>query len=322
MNRAVWKKTVAEAQWLWVALALLLTSFCLIRVWIVSIFETSRLEAILVQVWDQYQQFFAVSLAEMLTYPCRVGLAYTDPVMIVAVAVWAVARGSAAVSGELSRGTMEMLLAQPVSRLQTFCAQATVTLGGLGLLAFVTWIALCAGVSMHTVVVEESRAITIPYLDWKIPIPLAEPVRRRVPMKELVVPQDVAPGAFNLFALGVCMAGIATLASSFDRYRWRTIGVATGVIVFQYVLKGVALADASVAWLGRFTFFTAFEPLRFVAWEAGQSGEGWTFVRGDRLSQFSEWGPMAYSSVLLAIGVVAYLVAGLIFSRRDLPAPL
>ena len=42
--------------------------------------------------------------------------------------MFAIARGSDVVSGELGRGTLEMLLAQPVSRLQVLYTQAAVTL--------------------------------------------------------------------------------------------------------------------------------------------------------------------------------------------------
>jgi ABC-2 type transport system permease protein len=95
MNRAVWKKSIAEAQWLWLALAVLLFGFCWVRVWIVSMFETSRFQAILEQVWDDYQQFFTISLADLLTYTARVGMTYAEPLVIVIVALWSVARGSA-----------------------------------------------------------------------------------------------------------------------------------------------------------------------------------------------------------------------------------
>ena len=66
MNRALWKKTLAEAQWLWLALAVLLFTFSWLRVWIVAIFEMSRYATVVEQFWDDYQQFFAVSLSDLL----------------------------------------------------------------------------------------------------------------------------------------------------------------------------------------------------------------------------------------------------------------
>ena len=37
-------------------------------------------------------------------------------------------------------------------------------------------------------------------------------------------------GAFNLFCLGVAVAGFSTLVSSLDRYRWRTIGIVVAAL--------------------------------------------------------------------------------------------
>jgi hypothetical protein len=35
-----------------------------------------------------------------------------------------------------------------------------------------------------------------------------------------------------------------------------------------------------------------------------------------------EWGPGANNAVLLGVGAVAFIAAAVIYSRRDLPAPL
>jgi ABC-2 type transport system permease protein len=322
MNRALWKKTLGEAQWLWLALAVLLFGFCWIRVWVVALFEMSRYAAIVEQFWDDYQQFFAVSLADLLSYPVRIGMTYAEPVVMAAMAVWAIARGSAAVSGEISRGTMEMLLAQPVSRLQAFSAQAAVTVVGAALLAFASWLGIWVGIETNTVEVEgPSPTIHVPMLDVDIPNPLAEPERRRAPMSSQVAASDLAPAAFNLFSLGVCIAGLATLLSSWDRYRWRTIGLATGLVFVELVVKGLAFATPKLAWLKPFSFFAPYEPLKWIALEA-RHGQGWAFVAADPKTGLMEWGPSANNAALLGIGAAALIVGAIIFSRRDLPAPL
>ena len=58
-----------------------------------------------------------VSFAQIATSAGRIAVAYDDPIVLLLVTVWAISRGSDAVSGELNRGTMEMVLAQPVTRL-------------------------------------------------------------------------------------------------------------------------------------------------------------------------------------------------------------
>src|SRR5690606_22518939 len=226
------------------------------------------------QFWDDYQQFVPISLAEFLGYPARVALTYVEPIVLVAVAVWAIARGSAAVSGEISRGTMEMLLAQPLSRFQVFFSQAAVTTGGAALLALASWLGVWVGISVNTVEIEgPPPTVRVPWLNVEIPNPFGQATAQRVPMATQVSARELAPAAFNLFALGFCMAGVATLISSWDRYRWRTIGLATGVLVVQFVAKGFAVADPSLAWLKRWTLFTAYEPLKWVSLEARRPGQ-------------------------------------------------
>jgi len=34
------------------------------------------------------------------------------------------------------------------------------------------------------------------------------------------------------------------------------------------------------------------------------------------------WGPLSYDLVLIIAGIVGYIAAGIVFSKRDLPAPL
>jgi ABC-2 type transport system permease protein len=323
MNRVLWRKCITEAQWLWLALAVLLFAFCWIRVWIVTFFDTSRFQAILEQVWEDYQQFFTVSLAEMLTYAARVGMTYVEPLVIVVIAIWAVARGSSTVSGEISRGTMEMLLAQPISRRQAFTAQVTVTTIGVALLALVSWLGVWIGIEVNTVEIKGAApTIRLPFLGFEVPNPLGERPSLRVPMSTQVAASDIAPAAFNLFALGFCMTGVVTLVSAWDRYRWRTVGVSTGILVVQFMMKGFGAAAESLAWLKRFTFFTPYEPLKWVSYEAQESGRGWAFVLTDADGQFMSWGPLAHNTLLFCIGLIGLIAAGVVFNRRDLPAPL
>jgi ABC-2 type transport system permease protein len=197
-----------------------------------------------------------------------------------------------------------------------------VTVLGAGLLAFASWLGIWVGIEVNTVEVEgPAPSIHVPLLDMEIPIPLSEREMTPVPMSSQVAAEDLAPAAFNLFALGVCMAGIATFFSSWDRYRWRTIGLTTGLLLVQLVIKGVAFAAPSLAWLKRCSFFTPYEPLKWIALEA-RRGEGWALTVADPKTGLWEWGPAAHNGLLLTIGAAGFLAAAIIFSRRDLPAPL
>ncbi len=77
----------------------------------------------------------------------RIAAEYDDPVVLLLMTVWAISRGSDAVSGELNRGTMEMLLGQPVTRLGVISVQACVTLLGAALIAMAAWLGTCVGLA-------------------------------------------------------------------------------------------------------------------------------------------------------------------------------
>src|SRR6476660_1896787 len=138
MNVVLLKKCIAEARLLFGGLGLLLFVFCWLRVFIVSRLQTRQFATIIEQLWDQFKDLWPVSLEQLLSYTGRIAVGYNEPIVVFGISIFAIARGSDVVSGELGRGTLEMLLAQPVSRLQVLYTQAAVTVGGIGLLCLLT----------------------------------------------------------------------------------------------------------------------------------------------------------------------------------------
>jgi ABC-2 type transport system permease protein len=215
-------------------------------------------------------------MSDIATPAGRVGLAYVDPVAIIAATAWGIARGSDAVSGQLGRGTMEMLLAQPVRRLSVLAVQAAVTSFGAFLLGLHSWLGTCMGL----------RTVTLP---GDVPISAALYV----------------PAAANLAGLAFFMAGFTTMLSAFDRYRWRTIGLAAGFYVVSLILKLIARMAPGWERLIYASFLGAFEPLLFV----NHPDDGWRLA-------------LEYLAVLVGLGLAGYVVAAIVFCRRDLPAPI
>ena len=274
MNRALWFKAIRESQWLLLACALLMFVFNWIFVWITSLVDLTALRTFLNALPPQFQNLSGVSVDEVATYAGRIALAYVDPVLLMTAAVWGIARGSDAVSGEISRGTMELLLAQPVRRSTVLFTQATVTIIGAAIIS----LAACAGTGFGVATVE-----------------LGEPMGVGL----------FLPPALNVFGLIFFLAGTSTLASSCDNYRWRTVGLMGGVFIIGLIVKVMASTVEKLDWLRFLTFFGAFEPQAMVS----NSNEAWHLL----------W---RYNAVLMGIGLVAYVAAGVIFCRRDLPAPL
>ena len=323
MNHALLKKSLIEARLLTAGLGLLLFSVCWLRVFIVSRLQTGQFAVIIEQVWEQLKDFWPVPLDQLLTYTGRIGVGYNEPIIVFGVSLFAIARGSDVVSGELSRGTLEMLLAQPVSRLQVLVSQSLVTVVGLALLCFLTWAGTAAGI--YTTQVKEDLpppSIGIPGLGIKIPLSFAEPEKVLVPMSEKTQPGYFVPGSFNLYCLGVALAGFSAMISAFDRYRWRTIGIVVSVYVVSLVLKLLGQAIQEVAWLQRLSLFTAYEPQKFISIAVHDAPHAWSLAMYDSQGRFLEPGPLGYNLILLMLGAMCYVAALVAFQKRDLPAPL
>jgi len=297
-------------------------SFCWARVWVVSLFEMSRFKVIIEQ-FREYERFSPVPFEQLFTYAGRIALTYDEPIVVVSVSLWAIARGSDCISGEIGRGTMEMLLGQPISRVQVLWTQAAVTIAGIALLSFTSWLGVYTGIM--TVSVEEPaprETWTIPLLGVELPNPLAKEKTQMTPMSEKVDEGVFVPAAFNLFALGFFLAGLTSLFSSWDRYRWRSIGLVVGIYMFQMIVKVLALASDRLHWLLNCTFFTAYEPERFVSIAANDPQQTWALVLRDDAGRLLDLGPLGYDSLLIGMGLLAYAGATIVFHRRDLPPPL
>lgn len=326
MNRILLKKAFDEAKWLLLGCAVVITAFCWVRVWLVSRLDTARFQNILENIPDAWKRFASVDFEWLVTYAGRIAVTFDEPIVVFGVSIWAIARGSHAISGEVGRGTMEMLLAQPVSRLQVLATQATVTLAGVLLLATASWLGIYGG--LHTNSVRQEVTPT-----WKLPFPLpligkeisrpfAKPQERVTPMTELVDAQVFIPGAANVFSLGVFLAGLSTLASSWDRYRWRTIGVVVSVYVVEIIVKVIGRGVDYLDWLQYGSIFSAYEPQRLVQMADKNPAAAWHLLLLDKQGAFEGLGPLGYDLVLIVLGLACYAGAALVFTRRDLPAPL
>jgi ABC-2 type transport system permease protein len=216
----------------------------------------------------------------------RIAAEYDDPVVLLLMTVWSISRGSDAVSGELNRGTLEMVLAQPVTRFDVLLSQAGVTIIGAALLSLAAWLGTNMGLATITLEATLSPLVFI-------------------------------PAALNLFALGVFLAGLTTMVSAATNYRNRTIGIVGGFYALSMIAKIVGRLVPPWKWLAYVSYFTAFEPQAVVATAARR----WSFFV---TSADGSWvaGALTYDTILFGAGFACYLVAAVIFARRDLPAPL
>jgi ABC-2 type transport system permease protein len=120
-----------------------------------------------------------------------------------------------------------------------------------------------------------------------------------------VEPARFVPPVLNVFALMVCMAGLSACVSAADSYRWRTVGIMCGFYVAAILAKLVGRLSGVLGWVGYLSVLNAYEPQRLV----GGDAEAWALLA-------------RYDAILLGVGLAAYVAGAVIFSRRDLPAPL
>lgn len=318
-------KCYREGRWLFACIAAIMASFCWLRVWMVSRIDATRFEGIVDLLPTEWQKFSPVDIQFLITYTGRMAAAYSEPLVVFGVAAWAISRASDVISGELSRGTMEMLLAQPLSRWRVLWTHSLVTTIGTILLASTAWMSTTVGI--HTLQIREEYRPTIPLplpgplFGAPVPNPLASKQVRLIPMSKKVQAGEFLPAAVNLVCFGFFMAGVTTLFSACDRYRWRTIGAACGVIVLSIICKLTGMADVGWNWLRYFSVFSLYEPEHLIMIAHQFPDQAWSWLWRNESGELAGLGPLSYDTILLLLGLLAYAVAAVIFHRRDLPAP-
>jgi hypothetical protein len=86
-------------------------------------------------------------------------------------------------------------------------------------------------------------------------------------------------------------------------------------------VKIVGRAADHLAWLRHCTFFTAYEPERFVSAAIRNPDAAWAVWTSDPQGSWT-LGPLGYNLVLIGLAFAAYMGATIVFRVRDLPAPL
>lgn len=128
-------------------------------------------------------------------------IGYVHPFVQFVLCLWGVGRGSAALAGELERGTMELLLAQPMSRRQIVYAHLLLDLWTLPLLAASMLSPTALGV-------------------WLLALP-------GVHIRSYFI------AATNLITFAFAVTGFTLIASALGRSRWRVAG---GVLLILLVM--------------------------------------------------------------------------------------
>ncbi len=314
------RKYANQSLLLWSSCGLALFSFAWVRVWVVSLLDMGQFRTILEQFRD-FERFAPISFDALFTHTGRVAMTFDEPIVILCTVVWCISRGSDVVSGELGRGTLEMLLAQAISRTTLLLSHAFVSIGGLALLALLLWAGMACGIA-NTTITETVPApvVRIPFTMIEVPLTMGGPIEETFAMSAEVDWRTFATGTFSLFAFGFFLLGLSTMFSSLDRYRWRTVGAVVSIYVVQLVIFGLGKSTERLDWLRGWSFFNCYRPQKQIARVVNEGPWApWSLTGADSESWF---GPLYYPLVLLVGGLVFYVIAIVVFRRRDLPAPL
>ena len=226
------------------------------------------------------------------------------PLVQAILCIWAIGRAAGAVAGEIDRGTMELLLAQPVARKKVILAHLLVDATVVPVLC----LAFLAGIQIGTAVVGTFTVDPGVYHAVKMKPPNPLPSYR-------VDPGIVRPGLVNMAALLFAVSGYTMWLSAAGRSRNRVLGLAILVTLTQFLVNVFGQLWEGLSFLRPFSVFYYYQP------QAINLRGAWTVDPG------LVWTgkPLVSLHVLVVlglVGVIGYLMALRTFVRRDIPAPL
>ena len=282
MNRALWKKAVADA-WLHLAISCaLLFLFSWVFVWLMSRLPVNMLPALFRWLPDFMKSLIPVPVELLMSPVGQISVIYVHVVTQIVCVAWALGRGSDSISGEIGRGTMDLLAALPIRRASLLLPPAVIAATGAALLAA----SILAG-----------TAVALKLVDFKQPVSVAA----------------FAPGAINLVCLTFLLTGLTAAVSACTRDRWRTMAIAGGLFVLAVIVELVRRVWREpdwpaqwqpAVWMKYLTFMSAYQPQELILIEKARVELTWV-----------------YNGTLLGLGLAAYAIAAIVFTYRDIPNP-
>lgn len=179
---------------------------------------------------EEFRQLSQFGGADITTLPGSIALGFIHPLAVALLSVFAIGFTVAAVAGERQRGTLEILLARPISRRSLYGTLALATLIFLA----VTIVAVLIGALAGSVLFDVIDRIEL----------------RNLPLLWL-----------NVLLLMGAFAAIALAASvSFDRLT-PALAIALGVLLVSYFLQVLGSLWPDAQFLQPYSLFNYFQPI-------------------------------------------------------------
>jgi len=239
-------------------------------------------------------------------------IGYVHPLMQTIFCIWAIGRAAGAVAGEVDRGTMELLLAQPIARSRLILAHFWVDVLTVPVLCLSLWAGTCLGTLLVGEIKVKPAPVKVPLrVSLQLPQENEEAQRQRLAVDRLAFAPALLAVAGLIFAVG----GSTLWLSSASRFKWKVQGIAVLVALIQFLINLLGQMWELLGPLRPLTIFYYYQPQQMIL------GRPWTV-------NFSEWNggqpllEVPFLPVLYGVGAVGYAMAWWTLNRRDLPAPL
>jgi beta-exotoxin I transport system permease protein len=218
-------------------------------------------------------------------------IGYVHPLVQAIFCIWAIGRAAGAIAGEVDRGTMELLLAQPVARFRLILAHFCIDLVTIPSLCLSLWAGTWLGTALVGMLELGAPADSQQFAD----------------------PRAFGPALVNVAALLFAITGYTMWLSSRGRFRGRVMGQAVLVTLVMFLINVVGQLWDVVEPFRPLTVFYYYQPQQIIL-----NHRWWVDVGPTHAPWFAVHGTL----VLLGVGTAGYLLALWEFCRRDLPAPL
>jgi ABC-2 type transport system permease protein len=258
---------------------------------------------------------------------------YVHPLMQTVFCIWAVGRAAGAVAGEVERGTMELLLAQPLARWRLSLAHFCLDLITIPILCLSLWAGNWIGAWLITPIkVQEPQLkrpldrpaflLEIGIIRLRLETPAErrgqralESSQRRLEEQLRVEPMRFGRALVLVGGLMFAVSGYTMWLSAAGRSRWRVLGVAVFITLLQFLVNLLGQMWEPIEVLRPLTIFYYYQPQQLI-------------LGGDWSVALREWNggeplfglPMPL--VLFGVGLLGHGMALRVLVRRDLPAPL
>jgi len=163
-------------------------------------------------------------------------IGYVHPLLLAILSVWAVGRAAGAIAGELDKGTMELLLAQPLARWRVIVSHFVVDCLTIPILCGCLWAGTTLG--SHVFGLIEMTA------------------EDRKPVDPLLF----GPALLNVAALLFAISGYTMAISSAGRFRTRVLGIAVVLTLVQFFINLLGQTWQAIEFLRPWTVFYYYQP--------------------------------------------------------------